>query len=163
MSIEFAKDFVDRATAMVTDLLEERRNGMHTELHHILFNGSTDIAMNESSSCTCAWGAVHSFAHTQLLQYEDLRPSQVLDVTVSKIIEKMEQMRDPLMFKQWEPCGYRWHTEPRYRAMRGHRLNGFRERNRLCIDCVRYGTTTTNQIHRTNSCATKQGKAPWEY
>lgn len=80
-----------------------------------------------------------------------------------KIIEKMEQMRDPLMFKQWEPCGYRWHTEPRYRAMRGHRLNGFRERNRLCIDCVRYGTTTTNQIHRTNSCATKQGKAPWEY
>jgi hypothetical protein len=54
VSIEFAKDFVDHANAMVTDLLEERRNRMRTELQHILFNRSTDAGMNESSSCTCA-------------------------------------------------------------------------------------------------------------
>lgn len=162
MSIEFAKDFVDPANAMVTDLLEERRNRMRTELQHILFNGSTDAGMDESSSCTCAWGAVHSLAHTELLQHEDLRPLQVLDVTVSKIVEKMEQMRDPLMPKQWERCDYRWHGEPRYRATRGDRLNGFRERNRLCIDCVRDGTTTRNQVHRTKGCITNQGKFPWE-
>jgi hypothetical protein len=99
---------------------------MRIELQQILFDGSTDAGMDESSSCTCAWGAVHSLAHTQLLQHEDLRPLQVLDVTVSKVVEKMEQMRDPLMHKQWEPCDYRWHGEPRYRATRGDRLDGFR-------------------------------------
>jgi hypothetical protein len=148
---------------MVTDLLGERRNRMRTKLQHILFNGSTGAGVDESSSCTCAWGAVHSFAHTELLQHENLRPLQILDVTVSKVVERMEQMRDPLMLKQWEHCDHRWHREPRYRATRGVRLHGFCERNRLCIDCVRYGTTTTNQIHRNKGCVTNQGRTLWEH
>jgi hypothetical protein len=135
---------------MVTDLLEERRNRMRIEVQQILFDGSTDAGWEESSGCTCAWSSRHSLAHTELLREQKLWPSQILTITISQAIERMEKMGDPTMPNQWVCCDYRWHRDPRYRAKRGERLRELQERNGLCIDCVRLATTAANQAHRIN-------------
>jgi hypothetical protein len=135
---------------MAADLLEEQRNQIRTELQQILFDGSTDAGWEESSGCTCAWSSRYSLAHTELLREQKLWPSQILTITISQAIERMEKMGDPTMTNQWVRCDYRWHRDPRYRAKRGERLRELQERNGLCIDCVRLGTTVANQAHRIN-------------
>jgi hypothetical protein len=136
VSIKFAKDCEIPTNALVTDLLEEQRNRMRTELQQMLFYGSTDAGMDDSSACTCAWSSRHSLAHTELLREKELLPLQILTITISEVVEKLEQMEDPTMPSQWVPCNYRWHGTPSYRAKRGERLREFHERKGLCIDCI---------------------------
>ncbi|KAH7344380.1 hypothetical protein BKA66DRAFT_434194, partial [Pyrenochaeta sp. MPI-SDFR-AT-0127] len=129
-------------------LLEEQRNWMRTELQQILFDGSTDAGSDETNACTCAWSSRHSLAHTELLRHQELQPLQILNITISRVIERLEQMKDPVISNQWVPCMYRWHRNPCYRERRGQSLRKLQGSNGLCIDCVRSGTVPTNQICR---------------
>lgn len=59
-------------------------------------------------------------------------------MTVAQVIERMRDMHDPVVPLSSEPCGYRGHFHPKYRASREgwlkHKLAG---EGGLCIDCVR--------------------------
>jgi hypothetical protein len=135
------------ANDMAADLLEERRSWMRTKLQHILFEGSTDAGTDDNCKCTCAWSSRHSLAHTELLQKQELQPLQILTITISEVVERLENMEDPAI-SVWVPCSYRWHGTPKYRAKRRERLRELHKRDGLCIDCLRSVTSAENGNHR---------------
>jgi hypothetical protein len=145
---KLAKSCEISANALITDLLEERRNWMRTKMQQILFDGLTDTGTDNNSACTCAWSSRHSLAHTELLQNQELQPLQILTITISEVVERLEQMEDPAISGQWAHYSYRWHRTPRYRAIRRERLRELHEKGSLCIDSLRSSTTATNKIHR---------------
>ena len=125
---------------------------MRTELEQILIEGMTDAGKNDDQHCKCGWSSRHIFSYMKLLENEKLGPVQMLDTTISQVVERLEVMNDPALPPEWARCDYRWHTEPNYRARRGQRLRTFKMINGLCIDCVRSSKVTAVT---TQSCRIK--------
>jgi hypothetical protein len=120
-------------------MLEARRNKLRVKMLQILYDTATAAGLEDDSrNCSCAWSGRHLLAHTELLNEYNLQPRNIPEMTVAQVIEKMGHMRDPVVPHPWEPCGYRWHSRPEYRAIRGRRLKDeLAEEGGLCIDCVR--------------------------
>jgi hypothetical protein len=113
----------------------ERRNKLRIKMLQILYDTATDEGLENK---LCAWSGRHLLAHTELLNEYNLQLRNIPEMTVAQVIEKMGSMRDPAVPQPSEPCEYRWHSRPEYRASRGRWLkNELAEEGGLCIDCVR--------------------------
>ena len=115
---------------------------MRTELEQILIEGMTDAGTDDGRNCNCGWSSRRGFSYMRQLQKEKLWPVQMLDTTISQVVERMEVMNDPALPQEWVRCDYRWHTDPNYRATRSWRLRTFKKSNGLCIDCIRSSNVT---------------------
>jgi hypothetical protein len=119
-------------------MLEERRSKLRVKMLLILYDTGTDAGLEDRRNCSCAWSGRHLLAHTELLNKYNLQPINILEMTVAQVIEKMGLMNDSVVPQPSEPCRYRWHSTPKYRASRGRWLkNKLAEEGGLCIDCVR--------------------------
>lgn len=121
---------------------------MHTELQQILLDGTTSAGTDDNHDCNCGWSSQHGFAYMKLLMKEELLPLEVLNSTISEVVEKLEKMNDPTMPREWAPCNYRWHRDPSYRSIRSWELDTFKKGNGICIDCVQSSTAAAKQICR---------------
>ena len=131
------------------DLLEERRSRMRMEFQQILFDGTKSGEADGSGQCDCGWSSRHSFAYVKLLQAESLQPSQMLNTTLSRLLDKLDRMPDPTVPRNnWAQCGYPWHPNHHYREIRKWKLSKLKEANGLCIDCVRSNSTSEEQSCR---------------
>ncbi|KAF2801904.1 uncharacterized protein BDZ99DRAFT_504179 [Mytilinidion resinicola] len=128
--------------------LEERRSRMRVELQQILLDGERGAGTDDDRRCSCSWSSRHSSAYMELLRTKRSGPLQTLDTTISEVLEKLENMDDPTISREWDPCDYRWHTDPKFKRMRNWRLNDFKKSKGLCIDCVRSSTVAARQICR---------------
>ncbi|KAI2481028.1 btb poz domain-containing protein [Pyrenophora tritici-repentis] len=148
--LSLADQIIDQLDYMpwkVFYLLEEQRNLIRIELQQLLFQGSF-YAGTDDRRCTCGWGSCHNLAYNELLRERHLEPSQISTGKVSQVLQQLEEMPDPTMPYEWEPCDYRYHKKPRYRESRALRLREIQEGNGLCIDCFRSSTTAEDQVHR---------------
>ena len=120
---------------------------MRIRLQEIILDGIKDMR-TDAFNCKCGWTSHYNDAYMELLKSNRLWPLQMLDITVSQAIEKIEQMNDPAAPPGWTSCGSRQHTNIDYRNRNSLRLNSLKRANGLCIDCIWSSTTDTKHICR---------------
>jgi hypothetical protein len=123
---------------------------MRTELQQIVIDGATEAGVEDHHKCDCGWSSCHSLAYLILIQRERVHPIQMLDRSVSQLVETLEQMDDPRMPQQRSQCSYRWHSDPKYRLRRSLKLEKLKQSHGLCIDCVRVDEGAEKGVCRIN-------------
>jgi hypothetical protein len=112
------------------------------EIAELLVHG----AMYVEQSCSCGWSTEHTYAYMSLLRIEELWPTDVLKLSISGVIQRMEEMSDPMPVEQNDLCdNARWHREPNYRQSRRRELNKLKDKIGLCLDCVQSGSDVASQ------------------
>jgi hypothetical protein len=131
-----SRRIIEHTNAVVTDLLEERRNQMRINLQQVLFDGFGD-AKKSSSECTCAWRSQQHLKYKDWMILARVDPKAQLNSSISEILERSEQENDPAIPQPWDHCASRFHHEPSFRACRNERLRKIREEKGLSLEYVR--------------------------
>ena len=120
---------------------------MRIRLQEIILDGIEDMG-TDPFNCRCGWTGRYNDAYMRLLKSNRLWPLQMLDITVSQAIEKIERINDPATPHGWTPCSSHQHANIDYRNRNSLRLNGLKRVSGLCLDCIRSSTTGTKHICR---------------
>jgi hypothetical protein len=120
-------------------MLEEQRSLLRTEIEQLLVQGAT--SGSDNGSCSCAWSSRHSLAYMELLKAKQLEPQHLHGMSLTQILDRVDKMSDPTVSHNTQPCGYRWHSQPAYRAIRSLAIDSTKARDGLCIDCVKRSAT----------------------
>jgi len=121
--------------ADVEDTLEQRRADLRVEVNQFIFQEALSIA----GSCQCGWAARFASNSMENAQSNGLDPKGVADMSIAKVIERLESMGDPIVPSPGEDGGCqnkRWHTAPKFiRYSRRLALECLREVGGLRLDC----------------------------
>jgi BTB/POZ domain len=138
--------FGTTTTNKSTGLLEEQRGRLRLLLEQLLVKGLS-VA---TCSYHCEWYGVHIHAYVKLIADKELWPEHLIGMPISRAIECLELMDDPVPNAAGLPCEHaRWHRRPSYRLDRKDDLEKLKEQAGLCLDCVR----KSSQAH-TEDCRT---------
>jgi hypothetical protein len=89
----------------------------------------------------CGWTSRYAYAYMNLLEGERLWPAHLPHISISKALELVERMPDPIPTESSTACPYeRKHAAPAYRRNRTWRLDDFNKSIGLCLQCVRSGS-----------------------
>lgn len=119
------------------DLLEERRSRLRNQLQQLVFDNPTNAGGMQDAACSCAWAERHYLAYTEALRGANLQPRDMLRCSIAQVLERLQQMKEPVVSQTFPHCGYRWHHHPDYRASRDRQLKHVMKDQGLCLDCVR--------------------------
>jgi hypothetical protein len=119
-------------------LLEEARCLARLKLSKILIKGADD----PTGSCVhkCGWSSEHAFAYLQELEKQNLLPMDLSRQSISKAIEMVSRMPDPIPRESSASCQYDYkHCAPEYRRHRQWDLEDLDKKVGLCLLCIRKG------------------------
>jgi hypothetical protein len=119
-------------------MLEEARGFTRMKLANILIKGADD----PTGSCVhrCGWSSKYAFAYVIELDKQDLWPIHLSRQSISKAIEMVSRMPDPVPQESSASCKYSYkHSTPEYRRHRQWGLEDLDKKVGLCLLCIRKG------------------------
>ncbi|TGO55963.1 hypothetical protein BCON_0084g00310 [Botryotinia convoluta] len=117
-------------------LLESQRSYARSEFSQALLEGIDEGICAHK----CGWTSKYAYAYLKSLEDYELWPTKLCDISLSKAINSVERIPDPVPQEPSIGCAYeRKHALPKYRAGRSWKLGHLDERIGLCLTCVQSG------------------------
>jgi hypothetical protein len=142
----FTKTTVSYWLINVKACWKEARGLARLRLANILIKGADDPI----GSCVhkCGWSSKHAFAYLQELEKQDLWPIDLTRQSMSKAIEMVSRVPDPIPRESSAPCQYGYkHCAPEYRRHHQWGLEDLDKKVGLCLLCIRKGDDNALSCH----------------